>query len=150
VTPTLAAPTDREVAAAAAELRALVGKLRRRLQEQATPGGFTPSQVAVMTRLLSDGPATLTALARAEGMRPQSMSAIVAALEIVGFVSGTADPTDGRQTILAATDKARETASAVQAAKDDWLVRAIRTRLSADEQADLARSIPLFARILES
>ena len=144
-----AALTDTEVMASAAELRTLVGKLRRKLQEQAPPGGFTPSQVSVMTRLLGDGPATLTALARAEGMRPQSMSAIIAALEAANYVQGTPDPLDGRQTILAATTIAREAATLVQASKDDWLFATIRSRLSDAEQADLAGSIRLLARLVD-
>jgi DNA-binding MarR family transcriptional regulator len=145
-TPALA---DGEVLASAAQLRTLIGRLRRTLQEHAPAGGFTSSQVSVMTRLLTDGPTTLTALARAENMRPQSMSAIIAVLEAAGYVQGTPDPTDGRQTILAATAIARDAAAAVQATKDDWLVAAIRGRLSDAEQADLARSIPLLARLIE-
>jgi DNA-binding MarR family transcriptional regulator len=148
--PVSLAPTDAEVAESVAELRTIVGKLRRKLQEQASGSDFTLSQISVCTRLHTEGPSTLTALARAEGMRPQSMSAIISALEATGFVQGTPDPSDGRQTILSLTDRARDTAAAVQAAKDDWLVRAIRTRLSDDEQADLARSIPLLKRITET
>jgi DNA-binding MarR family transcriptional regulator len=141
--------TDTETLAAASELRAVIGRLRRRLQEHSPLGGFTPSQVTVMTRLLSNGPRTLTALARAEGMRPQSMSAIIAALGSGGYVEGSPDPTDGRQTILSATSRAREAAAEVQATKDDWLVAAIRTRLSDAEHADLVRSIPLLARLAD-
>jgi DNA-binding MarR family transcriptional regulator len=140
---------DAEIMAAAGELRALIGKLRRTLQEQSTPGDFTPSQVAALARLLNGGPATLTALAHAEGMRPQSMSAIVAVLETAGFVTGTADPSDGRQTILSLTDRARETIYAGRAAKDDWLFRVIRSRLADDEQAQLAGSIQLLKRLIE-
>jgi DNA-binding MarR family transcriptional regulator len=140
---------DAQIMAAAGELRALTGKLRRKLQEQSTPGDFTPSQVSALARLLNGGPATLTALARAEGMRPQSMSAIVAVLEGAGFVEGTSDPADGRQTILSLTDRARETIYAGRAAKDDWLFRAIRSRLSDGEQTQLVGSIQLLKRLIE-
>jgi DNA-binding MarR family transcriptional regulator len=141
---------DAEIMAAAGELRALIGTLRRKLQEQSTPGDFTPSQVSALARLLNGGPATLTALARAEGMRPQSMSAIVAVLESAGFVEGTADPSDGRQIILSLTEQARDTIYAGRAAKDDWLFRAIRSRLADDEQTQLAGSIKLLKRLIES
>ena len=46
-------------------------------------------------RLEKDGPATASSLARAEGMRPQSMGAVVAALESAGLMRGAPDPTDG-------------------------------------------------------
>src|SRR5437763_1142469 len=85
--------------ALARDLQAVVGKLKRRLRDQAHVGDFTPSQVSVLLRLDKDGPATTSSLARAEGMRPQSMAAVIAALEKAGFVSGAPDPTDGRQTL---------------------------------------------------
>jgi DNA-binding MarR family transcriptional regulator len=135
--------------ATASDLRQLIGKLRRKLSEQATPGDFTPSQISVLTRLLRDGPTTLTALARAEGMRPQSMSAIVAALDAVGYVSGAPDPTDGRQTILSLTEMATTTINANRVAKDDWLSHAIREKYDQREQAELTRAVELLRRLLE-
>jgi DNA-binding MarR family transcriptional regulator len=81
--------------ALAGELRVLTGRLKRRLREQAHLGDFTPSQTAALGRLRREGPATVTALAKAEGMRPQSMGAIVAALEAAGMVSGAPDPPMG-------------------------------------------------------
>lgn len=140
---------DAAVMTTAGELRALVGRLRRRLSEQASAGDFTPSQISALARLLNDGPSTLTALATAEGMRPQSMSAIVVVLEAAGFVAGSPDPSDGRATILSLTELARHTVHAGRAAKDDWLFHAIRSKLDADEQVELASSIRLLNRLLE-
>src|ERR1700722_4708340 len=110
--------SDGEAMASAAELRGLIGKLRRRLQDQAPPGGFTPSQVSAMTRLLVDGPTTLTALARTEGMRPQSMSAIITVLEAANLVRGTPDPVDRRQKIMAAKLEEHEVATLTTAGKE--------------------------------
>ena len=78
----------------AGELRVLIGKLKRRLREQANPGDFTWSQKSVVIRLEREGPATVTTLARAEGVRPQSMGATVAVLEAAGLVRGSPDPRD--------------------------------------------------------
>jgi len=64
----------------ARDLQAVVGKLKRRLRDQAHVGDLTPSQVSVLVRLEKDGPATTSGLARAEGMRPQSMAAVIATL----------------------------------------------------------------------
>ena len=106
-------------------LRALLGKLKRRLREQAGVGDLTPSQVSVLLRLDKDGPATASSLARAEGMRPQSIAPVVAALEDAGLVSGAPDPTDGRQTLLSLTDACRKLVSKGRAARQDWLARTI-------------------------
>jgi DNA-binding MarR family transcriptional regulator len=135
------------VLALAGELRSLVGRLRRRLAEEAHPGEFTPSQVSVISHLHREGPATMTTLARADGMRPQSMGAIVAALEAAGFVTGSPDPSDGRQTILSLTDAARRTIEAGRAVKDDWLFRAIRANFDAAEQKQLADGVELLKRL---
>ena len=136
--------------ALAQDLRALFGKMKRRLREQADVGDLTPSQVSAMLRLESDGPATTSGLARAEGMRPQSMAAVVAALEAAGLVSGEPDPRDGRQTLLSLTDACRQWIADGRAARQDWLTRALEARLSPDERATLAEAVTLLRRLAEA
>jgi DNA-binding MarR family transcriptional regulator len=92
----------------------------------------------------------VTALALAEGVRPQSMGATVATLEAAGFVSGAPDPTDGRKVVLSLTDAARKCVTAGRAAREDWLFRAIRARLSPAEQDDLAGAVELLKRLIDS
>ena len=131
------------------ELRGFGRKLRRRLRDQADVGDLTPSQTAVLLRLEQDGPATTSALARAEGMRPQSMSAVVAALEAAALVAGAPDPRDGRQTLLSLTNHCRRWMAESRAARQDWLSRTIDTRLTPQEQAQLAAAIPLLQRLAQ-
>jgi len=133
----------------AAELRALMGKLKRRLREQADTGDLTPSQVSVVIRLEKDGPATTSSLARAEGMRPQSMATVVAALEAAGLVSGAPDPADGRQTLLSLTDACRRLVLEGRAARQDWLSRTLQARLSVQEQDVLATAVGLLKRLVD-
>jgi DNA-binding MarR family transcriptional regulator len=145
-------PDDRQTARAAAlaqELRALLGKLKRRLREQAHVGDLTPSQVSVLLRLEKEGPATASSLARAEGMRPQSIGPVIAALEAAGFVSGAPDPTDGRQTILSLTDACRKWAQEGRAARQDWLCRTIQARFSPQEQKGLTAAVDLLKRLVD-
>ena len=136
-------------AALAGALRDLIGKLKRRFREQGQLGDLTMSQVSVLGRLERDGPATVTSLAKAEGMRPQSMSANIAALEATGFVSGAPDPKDGRQTILSITPAFVEWIKERRAARADWLLRAIQTHLTTTEQVDLARAVTLLDRLAD-
>jgi|ERR1700722_9156080 DNA-binding MarR family transcriptional regulator len=135
--------------ALAQELRALFGKLKRRLREQANVGDLTPSQVSVLLRLEKDGPATASSLARAEGMRPQSIGPIIAALEAAGLVSGAPHPTDGRQTILSLTAACRKLVQEGRTARQDWLSRTIQARLSPQEQEDLAVAVGLLKRFVD-
>lgn len=142
-------PPSARTCALAQELRALISKLKRRLREQADVGDLTPSQVSVLLRLENEGPATASSLARAEGMRPQSMGAVVATLEAAGLVSGTPDPSDGRQTLLGLTEACRKIVQEGRAARQDWLSRALHSRFTPREQADLAAAILLLKRLVE-
>jgi DNA-binding MarR family transcriptional regulator len=142
-------PRSARASALAEDLRSLVGKLKRRLREQASPGDLTPSQVSVLLRLEKVGPATVSNLARAEGMRPQSMSSAIASLETAGLVSGAPDPGDGRQTIFSLTDACRDWIREGRAARQDWLSRTIEARLSPQEQDDLARAAGLLKRLVD-
>src|ERR1700684_1819076 len=96
-------PKASRLSALAGELRVSLGKLIRRVREQAHPGDFTSAQKSVLLRLERDGPMTVSALARAESVRPQSMRVTVASLEKMRLVSGAQDPADGRQTFFSLT-----------------------------------------------
>jgi DNA-binding MarR family transcriptional regulator len=133
----------------AAELRVLLGRLRRKLREETSHGDFSWSQLSVLARLDRDGPATVTVLARAEGVRSQSMGATTAALQADGWLSGVPDPADGRQTILALTDPARDQITLWRAAREDWLSRAIDNHLAPDEQQVLGDAVELLKRLVD-
>jgi DNA-binding MarR family transcriptional regulator len=133
----------------AQDLRALVSKIKRRLREQANIGDLTPSQISVLLRLEKHGPATTSTLARAEGVRPQSMGAIIAVLEEAGHVTGAPDPTDGRRTILSLTDACQLWIREGRTARQDWLSRIIQTRFSRQEQQQIAAAVALLNRIAD-
>ena len=133
----------------AAELRTTLGLLKRKLRQQGGRHNLTSSQIAVILRLERDGPATVSSLARAEGMRPQSMSAVITPLEKVGFVAGTDDPKDGRKTLMSLTKVCRKQIEEGRAARQDWLAQVIQHRLSPQEQKKLSSAVSLLARIAE-
>ena len=145
-----ASPSTATTAALAAELAALFGKLKRKLRAQASAGDLTPSQVAVLGHLDRVGATTVSALARLEGVRPQSMGATVASLEASGFVMGTPDPSDGRQTILSLTAACATKIRSGRAARHEWLQRAINSKLTPQEQAQLKAAIGLLNRIVDT
>lgn len=138
-----------QLAALAGDLRTSLGKLIRRLREQAQAEDFTSAQKSVLLRLDRDGPATVSALARAESVRPQSMRATVATLASMKAVHGAPDPTDGRQTLIDLTPGFRKTLKASRAAKDDWLLRALQAQLSPQELNELAAATQLLQRLAD-
>jgi DNA-binding MarR family transcriptional regulator len=142
-------PEADKISALAAELHAVSGKLKRRLREQASAGDLTQSQLAVLGHLDRQGPTTVTALARMEGVRPQSMGATVAGLEALGLIKGSPDATDGRQTILSLTPACRELIRSGRAARHDWLLKTIQSRLTPQQQAQLAAAMSLLNRLVD-
>jgi DNA-binding MarR family transcriptional regulator len=133
----------------AAEIRTVCGKLKRRLREHGGRHDLTPSQISVLLLLEKDGSATVSSLARAEGMRPQSMSAVVTSLQEADLVSGAPDPSDGRQTLMSLTPKCLKWLQEGRAARQDWLTTTISQKLSAHEQEKLQAALELLTRLVE-
>lgn len=131
----------------AESLRGLMRRLKRRMREQSKAGELSWSQFTMLSRLERDGPATVTTLAHAEGVRPQSMGATMAGLEAAGHVRAAPDPKDGRQTLWSVTQHCRELIHATRAASHDWLLHAIEKNLSAKEQQQIADALALLERI---
>ena len=132
----------------AEDLLVLHGRIRRTLLT-GKDDEVTASQTAALGRLLRYGEQTVADLARAEGVRPQSMGATVQALEDLGLVERRPDPTDGRRSLVRAT----ETGS--RAREEAW---GTRTRVLADRLAGLsdtdrdtvARAIALLVPLTEA
>jgi DNA-binding MarR family transcriptional regulator len=133
----------------AAELRTVVSKLKRKLREQGPQSDLSPSQVSVLLRLEREGPAAVSSVARAEGLRPQSMSAIIASLLEAGLVTGSPDPNDRRQTLISLSRKCEKLLKEGRAATQDWVATTIQKKLTRQEQEQLADAVKLLARLIE-
>lgn len=141
---------DNELASIIAlEIRTVFRKVKLHLRDQGKHGDLTPSQISVVLRLEEGGPATVSSLARAEGMRPQSMSAVMMPLQQAGLVGGMPDPNDGRQTLMSLTPKCLKWLREGRAARQDWLARRISERLSVHEQEKLRAALRLLRKLAE-
>ena len=134
----------------AQDLGMLTGKLMRRLRGHSDAAALTLSQASVVVRLEKDGAATASSLARAEGMRPQSLRTVITALEAAGLVAGAPDPADGRQTLFSLTDACRRWVQEGRAARQNWLTRTIQAQLSPREQEQLLAAVELLKRVVDS
>ena len=123
-----------------------VGLLLRRLRADANPGGLNFSQSAALATLDKSGGMTNADLARAESMKPQSMSAILASLEQEGLVARAPHPTDGRQILFALTAAGVEARRRKSAAKQQWLIAAA-AKLSPAELATLHDAAALIGKL---
>ena len=104
--------------------------------------------MGVLRRLDTDGAATTAELARAEGVKPQSMGAILAALEEKGIVERKPHPTDGRQMNIALTAKGASMRKDARIAKRALMAQAI-AKLDAKEQKKLPAVTELIKRLAE-
>jgi DNA-binding MarR family transcriptional regulator len=127
-----------------------LGLLVRRIRADAPPElqEFSWTQKAVLRRLEKHGPATSADLARAEGVRPQSMSTALGLLEKKGLVERKAHPTDGRQINIKLTARGITLRRNSKEATYAWLSRAI-AELDRQEQITLFKAGELFKRMAE-
>jgi DNA-binding MarR family transcriptional regulator len=110
---------------------------------------FSWTQKAVLVRLEKNGPATSADLARAEGVKPQSMSTALGLLEKKGLVERKAHPTDGRQINIKLTARGITLRRNTKEATLAWLSQAI-AKLDKQEQTTLFKAGELIKRIAET
>ena len=125
-----------------------VGLMVRRVRAAAASHELSWTEGAVMARLAKQGPATTAELARAEGMKPQSMGTTIAALEEMGIVERRPHPTDGRQMNIELTPKGAALRKSARDAKRTWLAQAI-AQLDNQERATLFAAGEIIQRLVE-
>ena len=141
-------PTHATTSELAHELRETIGRLLRRLR--AEPGELPVGQIAVLSRLDREGPASISDLAAADRMRPQSMAQTVHDLQSAGLVSRRPDPADGRRSFVELTPLGLQTLNAMRAHREDWLTQVLDRELDAEERELLRRAVELLGRVADA
>jgi DNA-binding MarR family transcriptional regulator len=126
------------------ELRETVGRVIRRLRTE--PGPSVP-HLAVLGLLEREGPKSVSDLAAAQRMRPQSMAQNVRELQDAGLVTRRPDPGDGRRAFVELTPAGTARILASRAAREDWLAQTLAGTLDAAERAALHDALGLLDRI---
>jgi len=140
-------PLSLEVSRTAGELRALLGRLSRRLRQTSSVGEMTLSQASVLSLLEREGPATPGVLAARERISPQSMGAILVSLEALGLVSRTPDPTDRRRLVISPTEAGLQVIHGARRQKEERLAEALANNFTNEEQQVLMAALPLLERL---
>ncbi|MFF5303913.1 MULTISPECIES: MarR family winged helix-turn-helix transcriptional regulator [unclassified Streptomyces] len=136
-------------ARSARDLRIVLSRLRRRIREVATDEDLTPSQESALTLVGKHGAATASALASAEGVRPQSMAATLAALDQHGLIRRGPDPEDGRRQLVTLTEAGRERIEGNRQVRGEWLTRAFEDRYTEQERRTILDALALMERLSE-
>ncbi|MFE4867464.1 MarR family winged helix-turn-helix transcriptional regulator [Streptomyces sp. NPDC056682] len=134
---------------AARDVRVVFNRLRRRLREVADTQDLTPSQVSALALVDKSGAASASALAAAEGVRPQSMAATLTALDQQGLIQRRPDPQDGRRQLVTLTEAGRERAAGNRQARVEWLTRALQDRCTEEERGMIIEAMALMERLAQ-
>lgn len=112
-----------------------IGFLVRKMRRASSSNELSVTQRVVIARLSRDGAMTTSDLARAEGMKPQSMGATVANLEEQGLVERLPHPSDGRQMNVSLTKLGVSVQEEVHSARQTWLIEAISDLTDSERKA---------------
>jgi DNA-binding MarR family transcriptional regulator len=140
--------TTSSVSGLAAHLRLAIARTNRRLRQEAG-SGLTPTLTAALATVERHGPLTPSELAQRERVQRPTATRLIGRLEGQGLVLRTADPHDGRSSLITASSAGRALLREGRTRKDAYLAQRLRT-LSAEDRAVLDRAAVLLERLLET
>jgi DNA-binding MarR family transcriptional regulator len=138
--------TEAGIAPLAHDLRIAVGSLIRRLRSENL---FPLTQTWVLGRLDREGSASVSELAQALRVRPQSMAQTIGDLEGEGMVRRSPDPNDRRRALVSLTPAGRARIEEDRAVREGWLVKALE-ELSEDERETIERAVEILGRVADA
>jgi DNA-binding MarR family transcriptional regulator len=141
------ATTSLETVEVAARLRLAIVRTARRLRQEAGVE-LSPSQAAALATVGHHGPLTPSELAERERVQRPTATRIIGRLVEAGLVERTADPADGRASLISATPKGRALLQRLRQRKNAYLARRLHD-LEPEEVATLDRAAELLERLLE-
>src|SRR3954465_8981594 len=131
----------------ASALRISVARLSRRLRNERQPGNeLSVGQLSVLGALYRNGQSSVGELALHERVQPPSMTRTVNCLAEGGYITRQAHPTDGRQVVVALSEKGSKTLSKDRQRRDAWLAQRLR-ELTPEERAVLRKAAPILERL---
>jgi DNA-binding MarR family transcriptional regulator len=135
--------------ALADQLHSAAIHLLRHLRKEDDASGLSAPRLSALSVVVFGGPITLGQLARAEQVKPPTMTRIVTGLEKDGLVRRKGDDRDRRLTRIHATPKGRKVLMAGRARRVELLASALE-RLGATELAELGRGAQLLRELIDS
>ncbi len=129
-----------EIEALADRLHSTAIHLLRLVRVQDARSGVGPAQLSALSVLVFGGPASLNDLARAEQVRPPTMSRIVDGLESAGLARRRANPKDRRVVMIEATEKGTGILQKGRKLRVEFLARHL-DRLSPPELTEIERAL---------
>jgi DNA-binding MarR family transcriptional regulator len=132
-----------------ARLRAVVGKLSRRVNGSTRGETMTPSQLSVLGSVARQGPLRLSELAELETLNPTMLSRIVANLDEAGLVHRRSDPDDRRAGLVEVTAAGRRTYDRLKAQRAKVLLDGLH-ELDPRDVAAVEAALPALEHLIEA
>lgn len=129
-------------------LRVALARLSRWLRRHEL-AGITLTQLAALATVERSGPMRLGDLAAAEGVAPSTLTRLVTALEVSGYVRRCADPSDARASTLAITPLGSEALDRIRTENTLMLAASLQV-LTHAQRAALAAALPVLEQLAEA
>src|SRR6185503_9147744 len=140
-------PPAADPAGVADQLHSAAIHLLRQLRREDDASGLSAPRLSALSVVVFGGPLSLGDLARAEQVRPPTMTRIVTGLEKDGLVTRAGDLRDRRLTLISATSKGQKILAVGRARRVEKLAAAV-DRLTQGELAQLQRGAELLQRVI--
>jgi DNA-binding MarR family transcriptional regulator len=145
-----ASPTALEVDTAA-RLRAVIGKMSRRLRRTASSAaaGLTPTRTSVLLYVARSGPVRLSELAASEGLNPTMLSRVIADFAEAGLLERVSDEGDRRAAWVKATPAGKRLAERMRRERTDALYLAL-AGLPEEDRIVVEQALPALETLAEA
>lgn len=130
----------------ASDLRIATFRLARRLRTQRAIDSMSDGQFAVLAAVFVHGPHTLGDLADRERVSAPAMNRTVNCLQDAGYLSRSADESDGRKVVIDLTDDGRAVVAETARRRDAWLEQSL-SELTPDDRDILHRATEIMERM---
>ncbi len=141
------ADTTPDLSREASDLRIATFRLARRMRTQRAVDSMSDGQFAVLAGLFVHGPHTLTELADRERVSSPAMNRTVNCLQDAGYISRSADESDGRKVVIDLTDDGRAVVDETARRRDAWVEEAL-AEIEPDEREILAKAAAIMQRMV--
>jgi DNA-binding MarR family transcriptional regulator len=131
-----------------ARLRAVIGRLGRRLRPTVAGSQLTPTQTSVLFTIVRMGPLGLSEVAEIESVNPTMLSRITAQLCEAGLIHREADPGDRRAAFVKATPAGRRMRERIHKERTAALGEHVE-KLDEEQQKALWAALPVLEALAE-
>ena len=121
--------------------------LLRDVRTEDSAMGIGPAQASALSVVVFGGPLSLNELAKAEQVRPPTMSRVVEALVREGLIRREANRDDRRSVTISTTDKGTKIIHEGRSRREKRLIKLL-SQLDADEIKCLGRASRILSKIL--